>query len=158
HLALADHLAAVGDQAGADAAHASHLRHSVRDPALMAAASALAANRLDEAEPRLREHLKRAPTDVAAIRMLGEVAARIGRYEDALVLLARCVELAPNFHEARQHYAQVLHRANRPEAALAEVERLLAIDPANPSYRNLKAVLLCRTGDYAPAIALYDGI
>ncbi len=37
-------------------------------------------NRIPEAEGALREHLKRHPTDVAAIRMLAEVAARIGRY------------------------------------------------------------------------------
>ena len=56
---------------------------------------ALCENRIPEAEGVLREHLKRHPTDVAAIRMLAEVAARIGRYADAENLLARCLELAP---------------------------------------------------------------
>jgi tetratricopeptide (TPR) repeat protein len=32
---------------------------------------------------------------------------------------------------------------------------LLAIDPDHPGYRNIKAVVLCRTGDYEPAIAIY---
>ena len=36
-------------------------------------------NRIPDAEATLREHLKRHPTDVVAIRMLAEVAARIGR-------------------------------------------------------------------------------
>ncbi|WP_147652845.1 tetratricopeptide repeat-containing sulfotransferase family protein [Vulcaniibacterium gelatinicum] len=157
-LALADHLAAIGDEAGADAARTQYVRHSVRDPQLLRAADALAGNRLPEAEALLRAHLRQAPTDVAAIRMLAEVAARLGRVEDAEALLERCLELAPGFHAARQNYAQVLHRANKPQEALAQVERLLAHDPANASYRNLKAVILCRTGDYAPALALYDGI
>ena len=85
----------------------------------MGAALALAENRIPEAEGALREHLKRHPTDVAAIRMLAEVAARLGRYVDAENLLARCLELAPGFSAARHNYAMVLHRQNKPEAALA---------------------------------------
>jgi cytochrome c-type biogenesis protein CcmH/NrfG len=134
------------------------LRHAVADPVLLAAGGALVENDIPRAEALLRTRLQRAPTDVAAIRMLAEVAARIGRYEDAAGLLERCLELAPGFHAARQNYAMVLHRSNRPQDALAEIEHLLAGDPDNPGYRNLKAVVLCRTGDYDEAIGLYEGI
>lgn len=157
-LALADQLTAIGDAAGADAAYASHIRYSTRDPVLLAAATALCENRIPEAEALLRQHLKKAPTDVAAIRMLAEVAARLGRDEDAEHLLARCLALAPGFHGARQNYALVLNRGNKHAEALAEVETLLAIEPDNPGYRNLKAVILCRVGDYAPAIGIYDDV
>ncbi|BCT91334.1 hypothetical protein LYSHEL_03580 [Lysobacter helvus] len=157
-LALADHFSAVGDQAAADAAYAAHLVHSVREPALLQAASALQANRIPEAEATLRTHLRRSPTDTAALRMLAETQARMGRIEDAESLLARCVELAPQFEAARHHYAMVLHRANKPAEALAEIETLLAKDPGNAGYRTLKAVVQCRTGDYDSAIALYEGL
>ena len=153
--ALGDHLMAAGEQDAADAAYANHVRHSTHDPRLMDAAVALAEDRIPQAEALLREHLKQAPTDVAAIRMFAEVAARVGRNEDALNLLARCLELAPSFHAARQNYALVLHRSNQPAQALVEIERLLAVDPDHPGYRNIKAVVLCRTGDYEPAIAIY---
>ncbi|HYM85897.1 MAG TPA: sulfotransferase [Pseudoxanthomonas sp.] len=157
-LALADHLRAVDDGDAADAAYANHLRFSTRDPQLLAAANALHEQRIPEAEALLREHLKRAPTDVAAIRMLAEVAMRLGRNEDAENLLARCLELAAGFHAARQNYALVLHRSNKPAEALLQIERLLAHEPDNPGYRNLKAVVLCRIGDYEPAIELYQQI
>lgn len=153
--ALGDHLVAAGEQDAADVAYAHHVRHSTRDPRLMGAAMALAENDVPQAEALLREHLKQAPTDVAAIRMFAEVAARVGRNEDALNLLARCLELAPGFHAARQNYALLLHRSNQPAQALVEIERLLAVDPDHPGYRNIKAVVLCRTGDYEPAIAIY---
>ena len=153
--ALGDRLMAAGEQEAADAAYANHVRHSTSDPQLLAAAVALVENRIPEAEALLREHLKQAPTDVAAIRMFAEVAARLGRNEDALHLLERCLELAPGFDAARQNYAQVLHRSNRPEQALAQIGRLLATAPTHPGYRNLKAVVLCRVGDYEPAIAIY---
>jgi len=157
-LALADQLAALGETDAADAAYASHIRHSTRDPGLLAAATALCENRIPEAETLLRAHLKQAPTDVAAIRMLAEVAARLGRDDDAELLLARCLELAPGFHAARQNHALVLNRSHRPVEALAEIELLLGVEPANPAYRNLKAVILCRIGNYASAIELYDAL
>jgi tetratricopeptide (TPR) repeat protein len=153
--ALGDALGAAGDFDGADDAYAQHVRRSVRDPRLLAAAAALGENRIPEAEKLLREHLKRAPTDVAAIRMFAELAARIGRLDDAENLLARCLELAPGFDAARRNYALVLHRNNKPQAALAEIEKLLAAEPGNPGYRNLKAVVLCRVGDYDQAIGIY---
>jgi tetratricopeptide (TPR) repeat protein len=153
--ALGDHLMAAGEQDAADEAYASHVRHSTRDPRLLTAAVALVENRIPEAEGLLREHLKQAPTDVAAIRMFAEVAARLGRNEDALHLLERCLELAPSFQEARQNYALVLHRSNQPEAALVEIERLLAVEPDHLGNRNLNAVVLCRIGDYEPAIRIY---
>ncbi len=157
-LVLGNHLSAVGDAAGADAAYVRHIQHATGDPQLMAAADALANSRIPEAEAGLRSHLLRAPTDVAAIRMLAEVAARLGRMQDAEQLLCRCLELAPGFHAARQNLAMVLHRANKPELALVQINHLLAVEPGNPSARNLKAVVLCRIGDYVPAIDLYDGI
>ncbi|PNS09684.1 Sulfotransferase family protein [Lysobacter silvestris] len=154
---LADALAATGDP-GAGAAYLEHVRQSGRDPLLMQAADALTREELPLAESLLRERLKDAPTDVAAIRMLAEVAARLGEYGDAESLLRRCLELAPDFHEARQNLVQVLHRANRMEEALAETERLMAADPHSPANRNLKAVMLSRLGDYDQAIALYRDI
>jgi len=155
-LQLADHLDIAGDRAGAEQAYLSHVRHAVHDPALMAAAAALHAGNIPEAETRLRQHLKQAPTDVAAIRMLAELAVRLDRAEDAQLLLERCLELAPGFHEARHNYAIVLNRLNRPQDAIVELERLLAEDSRNPGYRNLKAVALCHTGDYDTAIGIYD--
>ncbi len=157
-LALADHLAATDDQDGAQAAYSAHVRYSTRDPQLMNAAIALHENRIPAAEALLRAHLKKAPTDVAAIRMLAEVAARLSLHEDAENLLGRCLELAPDFHAARQNYALILHRANKPAEALAQIDHLLAIDADNTSYRNLKAVVLCRIGEYPAAIEIYADI
>jgi len=156
--ALGDVLMAAGEHAQADAAYAQHVRCSTRDPRLLSAATALVENRIPDAEALLREHLKQAPTDVAAIRMLAEVAARLGRLEDAQHLLSRCLELAPSFHAARQNYALVLHRGNQPERALAEVEQLLAVEPNNLGHLNLKAAVLCRIGDYEPAIGIYGDL
>ncbi len=156
--ALGDHYTALDMKLAADEAYAQSIRYSTRDPRLMSAAQALVENRIPEAEAELREFLKRHPTDVAAIRMLAEVAARLGRYGDAESLLTRCLELAPGFLGARHNYATVLHRQGKSEAALAEVQKILAEEPRNPGYRNLRAAILARIGEYAESIDEYRKI
>jgi tetratricopeptide (TPR) repeat protein len=153
--AIGDHLILKGDARGADAAYAEHIKASTQDPKLIVAAAALVEGRIALAEKLLRTHLKQFPTDVAAIRMLAEVAARLGRNPDAEVLLERCLELAPSFHPARHQYAIVLQRQNKAAAALRQLDRLEQIDPRNPSYRNLKAVVLTKIGDYRESIEIY---
>ncbi|HET7925776.1 MAG TPA: sulfotransferase [Rhodanobacteraceae bacterium] len=155
---LGDRLDDAGDREGAADAYLAHVRHAVRDPLLMAAAAALHANDIPNAEARLRRQLKQAPTDVVAIRMLAEVALRLDRAEDAERLLERCLDLAPGFREARYNHAVALHRLNKPAEAIAALDTLLCDAPADPACRNLKAAVLCRTGDYEPAIAIYAAL
>lgn len=156
--ALTDQLMLAGDVKAAEAAQAQQIRASVRDPELIAAASALCDNELAIAERRLKTYLTRQPANVAAIRMLGEVAARLGRNEDARRLLERCLELAPAFVEARSNLATILYRLNDSEEALTHLQWLMDRDARHPGYRNLKAAALGRIGDYDGAIALYEGV
>jgi predicted Zn-dependent protease len=152
---LGDQLTQRGDAAAAADAYARHIAASTNNPQLLEAAAALCENKLAIAERLLREFLKAHPTDVAAIRMLAEIGTRLGRLDDAERLLARCLELAPSFAEARYHYALVLHRQNKPTQALEQLQALLAEDPRNPNYRALKAAAFGRIGQYDEAIACY---
>ncbi|WP_116092613.1 sulfotransferase family protein [Sphingomonas crusticola] len=153
--ALGDQLHLDGDGAGGDAAYLAALRASTADPALLAAADALADNDLARAEPILRSRLKERPTDIGAIRMLAELAGRIGRNKDAETLLRRALELAPGFAAARHNLAIALHRQGRSAEAIGEIDKLLHGEPGHPSYINLKAAALARLGEYQPSIALY---
>jgi tetratricopeptide (TPR) repeat protein len=155
---LADELDAAGDGPGADQARARYLKSATRDPRLMDAAAALVANDLPLADARLRAHLARVPTDVAALRMLAEVAGRLRRYLDAQTLLEKCLELSPSFDAARHNYAVVLNRQGKAESALRQVDLLLAKEPGNPGYRNLKAAVLANLGEYAGSIAVYEAV
>jgi len=157
-LALADTLRLLGDNAGADVATARHIQASVNEPRLMEAAAALCEGRVAIAERILRPYLKERPTDVSAIRMLAETGTRLGRYDDAGKLLARCVELAPGFVAARHNYAMVLYRQGKSADAVAQLEILLQGDPRNPHYRNLMSAALSRLGEHERAIGLYEGI
>jgi len=155
---LADYLDAEGDPGGADQARARYIRAATQDPRLREAAAALVENNLPLADARLRAHLGAFPTDVAALRMLAEVAGRLRRYADAQQLLERCLELAPSFDAARHNYAIVLNRQSKPMAALPQAERLLAKEPRNPGYLNLKAAILANLGEYAGSIEVYEAV
>jgi len=87
--------------------------------------------------------------------MLAEAVARTGRYPAAAGLLERCLELAPSFVEARFNYATVLDRCNRPVEALQQIGQLLATEPNNPHYRNLKGTALIAIGEYQQASELF---
>ena len=114
--------------------------------------------RLYRGRGALAGHLEAHPTDVAALRMLAEVAARLRRYADAQDA-ARALPGARA--ELRRRAPQLCRRpqpAGKAAAALPQVERLLAKEPRNPGYRNLKAAVLANLGDYAESIEVYESV
>ena len=115
-------------------------------------------NRLDVAERILKPHLKEDPFDVRAIRMLAELAARIGRLNDSETLLRRAVEIAPNFTPARTNLAMVLGRLGRPAEALELLDDIFAAEPDDIGNLNLKAATLSRLGNFEEAITFYETV
>jgi tetratricopeptide (TPR) repeat protein len=119
---------------------------------------ALNENRLDVAERLLKPHLREDPFDAAAIRMLAELAARIGRWRDAENLLRRAVELAPGWTAAKANLALVLGRMGRPSEAMELLDDIFEDEPEELGHWNLKAATLGRLGDFEQAIELYEGV
>jgi len=115
-------------------------------------------NRLDVAERILKPHLQEDPFDARAIRMLAELAARIGRLRDSEALLRRAVELAPGWAAAKANLALVLGRTGRPAEAMDLLNDVFAAEPDGLSHWNLKAATLGRLGDFEEAIKLYEGV
>ena len=136
----------------------AQLAAAQRDGTLVRAAFALQQDDLNAAERLLRARLLDQPTDVPAIRMMAELAARLGRYPDAEKLLDRALELAPDFHSARANLVTVLHRQSKFVRARVEADRLIAVEPHNLGHLALKAAVLVRTGDYEEAIAAYSTV
>src|SRR6478752_870961 len=105
---------------------------------------ALNENRLDVAERILKPHLKEDPFDAAAVRMLAELAARIGRIRDAESLLRRAVELSPGWVAPKANLALILGRMGRPAEAITLLDEVFAQEPDNLGHWNLKAATLGR--------------
>ncbi len=148
-------LRALGREEEAEQAEMAAIRATTRDPEMVAIGQAMVANNLPEVEARLRQRLAAQPTDVAAIRLMAELAARIGRLKASEALLRRALELAPGFLAARANLATVLYKQSRYGEAAEVLDDVLARDPANAGNRNLMAATLGRIGDYHEALRLY---
>ncbi len=146
-----------GDFAAARRAWDRQLVAVCREPALAAAAGALAAGRDEEAE-RLARPALTGGARAAALHITGEAAARSGRLAEAQRLLAAGVKAAPDADLARQAYAAVLLGAGKPATALAELDILLGHDPADVRARAGKSAALTELGDHAGATAFTAAI
>jgi tetratricopeptide (TPR) repeat protein len=143
--------AAEGDDVGAAEAYRNAMGNKELDPLLRKAIELVGQGRLGVAEGICREYLKRRPHDVDAIRLLAEVGIAIGSISDAIALLERCLELAPNFHVARANYVTALSRYQRFEEALAENETLRREQPKNLAHQVQFATTLSMAGRFEPA-------
>lgn len=152
---LARALRQLGEIEAAEEAELAAVRATARDPAMITIAEAMLANDLPRAETLLRQRLHEQPTDVAAIRLMAELAARIGRLGDAERLLKRALCLAPGFTAARGNLANVLYKQSRYEEAARVLDEVIDRDPANAGNRNLMAATLGRIGEYREALAIY---
>jgi tetratricopeptide (TPR) repeat protein len=146
-----------GEDDAALAAEVRAIAAARRDPVLMEAGAALVANDLGAAEPLLRGRLKHDPLDVAAIRMMAELAARVGRPVDSENLLRRALDLAPGFDAARANLATLLYRQHRAAEALALLDDM-APGEIGDAQHNLRAAALGRIGGYDEAIAIYRDV
>ena len=156
--ARGDLLAARGDEPGSQEAYSKYVILTAKHPELVKAAKFLFTGKLAKAEHLLREFLKQHPTNVSAIRMLADTGMKLGRYNDAQILLERCLELASDFHLARNNYANVLFKKFKYEPALTQIEKVLVAEPNNPSHLLLKASILAGIGETDGAIEIFERI
>jgi len=132
------------------------VQRPLRNQRLKQIAADLADNRLQAAENELTEHLAKRPDDADAINLMARTQVRLGRRREAVSLLARCLELAPDFDLARFNHANLLFQLNQFDAALEELDKLLLRDGRNPLYRQLKANILETTGANEESLAICE--
>ena len=155
---MAQMLSTLGDEPAADIALQSYFKATARPEILVKSAGLVASGNLADAEPLCREYLRQVPDDVDALRLLAEIATRLGVFEDAEMLFARCLSLAPNFLFARAGYAHVLMKQGRFDRSLEHIDKLLTADPDNSAYRVLWASVLIRIGRHEEAIEAYRNV
>jgi tetratricopeptide (TPR) repeat protein len=146
----------LGEDAAANDAEMAAIMASGSDPELAAAGQAMLTGDFMTAEQILRNVLSRRPDDVAAMRMIAEIAAEFGALRDAERLLRRALELAPGFEYARLHLADVLKKQNRSGEALAELGRIAGELKDIDETCNMRAALLGAVGDYEQSADIYE--
>ena len=107
------------------------------------------------AERIIRPYLLRKPDDVEAMRLLARIALELDVLDDADLLLASVVELAPDYRAARYDYARTLLKRHKHAAGVEQLEILLKAEPDNRTYRTSYATAWVGMGDHEKALTLY---
>ncbi|MBV9127647.1 MAG: sulfotransferase, partial [Verrucomicrobia bacterium] len=133
-------------------------KRPLRNPRLRQIVSEMREGNVAGAGKELAAYLARNPRDADALFLTARALYRQDRREEALEHLARSLDIAPDFTAARSEYVKQLGEMNRYAAALAELDKLLAEEPANPLFRQMKAGLLGNLGENAESVSLYEGL
>ena len=141
------------DNAAIAASHVATLRNVPQE--VVTATGLVADGDLDVAEPLVRAYLLNAGDHIEAMRLLARIGIARKVFNDAELLLAAVLELAPDYRAARQEYAGVLVELYRHQEARRELDRLLKGDSESRQLRMLYAANSVGLGEHQRAIALY---
>jgi tetratricopeptide (TPR) repeat protein len=106
----------------------------------------------------LRGHLIANPRDASALYLLAGYAATAEDEVQAERLLARVLELAPDYADAREDYATVLLHLGKGARMLPHLDLLLAAKPNDDTLLRMRATALELMGDNAGAVAALERI
>jgi tetratricopeptide (TPR) repeat protein len=107
------------------------------------------------AEQTVRAYLLKHGNHVEAMRLLARIGLERQVLDDAEILLAAVMELAPGYQAARCDYARVLLERHKPLRAREELEKLLKLEPDNRQYRTMYATACVGLGEHEKALAFY---
>ncbi len=145
----------VADPANAATAaeHVAMLRQL--PPEVVTATSLFSDGDLAPAEQIVRAYLLRDGDHPEAMRLLARIALAHDVLDEAEILLAAVLGLAPGYAAARHDYAQTLIKRQKYAEAVEQIDQLLGLEPANADYRILAATAAIGLGRNERAIELY---
>jgi tetratricopeptide (TPR) repeat protein len=155
---LAEALAKADRRTESAQAYAKFLELSTPDLQRLESAAAADKADLPAAEAALRTWLQKHPTDAFALQLLGTVYLRLSRHEEAAEQFSKALELAPDYTEARFHFAGTFVYRGDWKGALETAEKLLEDNPDDPRYLDLRAFSLLRLGELEAAAAAYEAL
>src|SRR5207253_404613 len=95
---------------------------------------------------------------VEAMRLLARIGVAREVLDDAEILLAAALEMAPDYVELRRDYACVLLDRHKHAEAIEQLDRLLKLDPKNIDYRTLRATATVGLGDHEDGIRGFTAV
>ena len=110
---------------------------------------------LTPAENIVRAYLLKHGDHVESMRLLARIGIEREVFDDAELLLAAVIELAPTYQPARLDYARALLGRHKHQRACEELETLLQREPQNRQYLTLYATALVGRGEHEKALSLY---
>lgn len=105
--------------------------------------ASIQAGRVDSAERELRQRLQRTPDDVDALHLLGLLCHQSGRSAEAIEMIGRAVDNAPNVAFIRSNFAEALRRHGDLIRAEHQAREAVQLTPLHPAFQlNLAGVLI----------------
>ena len=147
-----------GRQREAIAASAALERLQALPEELRTVTDLIAQGKLGAAERLCRRFLQSHPRHVEGMRLLADIASRLGVLEDAEFLLESAVAFAPDNVQVRIEFIQILRKRQRFTRALEQARYLLDRSPDNPQFISLYAIESLQTGDYETALTSFDEV
>lgn len=135
---------------------AAAVAQEAREPAVMQASRLLMAGQLPQAEAAARQVLQRAPANVAALCILGEIAVRLGIYGEAQRLFRQALATSPDFADAKTNLARALFRTSDFGDGLALLDEVLALAPRNRPALSAKLATLGQIGAYERSLTGHE--
>jgi tetratricopeptide (TPR) repeat protein len=123
--------------------------------AVVTAFSLYSDGELEDAERLVRHYLQENGDHVEAMRLLAQIGSQHDVLDDAEVLLAKVLQLAPHHDVARYEYAIVLLRRHKHAEAATHMEALLAREPKNRLFLTTYATVCAGLGRIEEALPRY---
>jgi tetratricopeptide (TPR) repeat protein len=124
-------------------------------PALVTAFALYSDGELGDAERLVRQYLQQSGDHVEGMRLLAQIGVRHDVLDDAELLLAKVLQLAPHHDVARYEYAIVLLQRHKHAEARAQMQTLLARQPENLDYLTTYATVCAGLGSVEQALPRY---
>lgn len=125
---------------------------------LVAVMDLISQGKLLKAEDLCKKFMRQMPKHVEGMRLLADIAVRLGVLEEAEFLLESAVQLEPGNTRARVDYVGVLRKRQQYEKALRQADLLLQSNPNNPQFKSLFAIECMQSGDFDQALSVFDEI
>ena len=111
-----------------------------------------------KAEGLCKAFMQKNPQHVEGMRLLADIASRLGILGDAEFLLESAIEFAPDNTKVRIDYIQILRKQQNYKDALGQAKLLLQQDSQNPQFQSVFAIESMQSGDYDIALQTFDSI
>jgi tetratricopeptide (TPR) repeat protein len=157
-FSLGQALAMLGKGKEADEAFEKSFELNPERKTLALAAEHQKEGRWDEAEQLYREVLRSNPTNVDAMRLLGNVTLQTGRIYQAERLFRRAVSNAPDFVQAQIDLGCALKKQSRLEEAIAQFNQAISLEPDNVLAQYLLAATLSIAAQTYQAVEAYQKV
>lgn len=125
---------------------------------LLTVSDLIAQGHVFKAEELCRSFLQKQPKHTEGMRLLADIASRLGALEEAQFLLETACELEPDKTQLRVDLIRVLSKRQRFSESLSQAEVLRARAPDNLQFQSLAAIELLQLGRYDEALAAFNGI